>query len=112
MCFTRVLSIGNNAGLNKLIMDVKVISLERNCWTVVCDIMVDSQPQPLTCLHPRLPWYGHVEHSSGTVRTQGQGRPKMMREKLKKKDCREWKSLAFHLIYTPCYQGFVTSRNM
>ena len=92
MCYTRI-QLGNNAELHKPVMDVKVISLERNCWTVVCDIMVDFRPQPLTCLHPRLPWYGHVEHSSGAVRTHSQGRPK-----LKKNDCREWKSDYYPMV--------------
>ena len=46
----------------------------------------------------RLQWFGHVEHSSGAVRTacdiqidgrQGTGRPKLAWKKLKEKDCHE-----------------------
>ena len=48
----------------------------------------------------RLHWFGHVEHSTGAVRTacdiqidgrRGTGRPKQTWKKLKEKDCREWK---------------------
>ena len=48
----------------------------------------------------RLHWFGHMEHSSGSVRTacdiqidgrQGAGRPKLTWKKLIEKDCREWK---------------------
>ena len=48
----------------------------------------------------RLRWFGHVEHSSGAVRTtcdiqidgrRGAGRPKLSWAKLTEKDCREWK---------------------
>ena len=48
----------------------------------------------------RLPWFGHVERSSGAVRTacdiqidgrRGAGRPKLTWKKLREKDCREWK---------------------
>ena len=48
----------------------------------------------------RLPWFGHVERSSGAVRTacdiqiegrQGAGRPKLTWKKLKERDCREWR---------------------
>ena len=48
----------------------------------------------------RFPWFGHVEHSSGAVRTscdiqidgrQEAGRPKLTWKKLKEKDCRAWK---------------------
>ena len=48
----------------------------------------------------RLPWFGHVERSSGVVRTacdiqiegrRGAGRPKLKWKKLRKKDCSEWK---------------------
>ena len=47
----------------------------------------------------RLRWFGHVECSSGAVRTAcdiqiegrpGTGRPKLTWKKLTKKDCREW----------------------
>ena len=48
----------------------------------------------------RPPWFGHVERSSGAVRTacdmqndgrQGAGRPKLTWKKLTEKDCHEWK---------------------
>ena len=48
----------------------------------------------------KLRWFGHVECSSGAVRTardiqidgmRGAGRPKLTWKKLTKKDCREWK---------------------
>ena len=48
----------------------------------------------------RLRWFGHVERSSGAIRTaydmqidgkQGAGRPKQTWKKLTEKDCREWK---------------------
>ena len=49
----------------------------------------------------RLRWFGHVERSSGAVRTacdiiqiegrQGAGRPKLTWKKLTEKDCHEWK---------------------
>ena len=54
----------------------------------------------LTLRERRLRWFGHVEHSSGAVRTawdkqidgrQGARRPKLTLKKLTEKDCREWK---------------------
>ena len=48
----------------------------------------------------RLRWFGHVEHSSGAIRTaydmqidgkRGAGRPKQTWKKLTEKDCSEWK---------------------
>ena len=48
----------------------------------------------------RLRWFGHVERSSGAIRTacdiqidgrQGPGRPKLAWKKLTERDCREWK---------------------
>ena len=48
----------------------------------------------------RLCWFGHVERSSGAIRTaydmqidgkRGAGRPKQTWKKLTEKDCREWK---------------------
>ena len=48
----------------------------------------------------RLRWFGHVERSSGAIRTacdiqidgrRGAGRPKLTWKKLTEKDCREWK---------------------
>ena len=50
----------------------------------------------------RLRWFGHVERSSGAVRTacdiqiegrRGTGRPKLTSKKLTEKDCREWKTV-------------------
>ena len=48
----------------------------------------------------RLHWFGHVERSSGAIRTacdiqidgrRGAGRPKLTWKKLMDRDCREWK---------------------
>ena len=48
----------------------------------------------------RLRWFGHVERSSGAIRTAcdiqidgrpGAGRPKLTWKKLTERDCREWK---------------------
>ena len=48
----------------------------------------------------RLRWFGHVEGSSGAIRTacdiqidgrRGTGRPKLTWKKLTERDCREWK---------------------
>ena len=48
----------------------------------------------------RLHWFGHVERSSGAIRTayamqidgkRGAGRPKQTLKKLTEKDCRSWK---------------------
>ena len=48
----------------------------------------------------RLRWFGHVERSSGAIRTaydmqidgkRGAKRPKQTWKKLTEKDCREWK---------------------
>ena len=48
----------------------------------------------------RLRWFGHVERSSGAIRTacdiqiegrRGAGRPKLTWKKLTEKDCRKWK---------------------
>ena len=48
----------------------------------------------------RLHWFGHVEPSSGGIRTacdiqsdgrRGAGRPKLTWKKLTERDCREWK---------------------
>ena len=47
-----------------------------------------------------MSWFGHVERSSGAVRTacdiqidgrRGAGRPKVTWKKLTRKDCHEWK---------------------
>ena len=49
-------------------------------------------------LRERLRWFGHVEHSSGAIRTvcdikiDGEaGRPKLTWKKLTERDCRQWK---------------------
>ena len=48
----------------------------------------------------RLRWFGHVERSSGAIKTacdiqidgrRGAGRPKLTWKKLMERDCREWK---------------------
>ena len=48
----------------------------------------------------RLRWFGHVERSSGAIRTacdiqidgrRGEGRPKLTWKKLTERDCLEWK---------------------
>ena len=48
----------------------------------------------------RLPWFGHVERSSGAIRKacdlqidgrRGAGRPKLTWKRLTERDCREWK---------------------
>ena len=53
----------------------------------------------------RLRWYGHVERSSGAIKTafdiqvdgkRGPGRPKMTWKQLTEKDCREWKLSAIN----------------
>ena len=53
----------------------------------------------------RLRWYGHVERSSGAIKTafdiqvdgkRGPGRPKMTWKQLTERDCREWKLLAIN----------------
>ena len=57
-------------------------------------------PRPNFERERRLRWFGHMEHSSGSVRTAcdiqidgrlGVGRPKLTWKKLKETDCREWK---------------------
>ena len=59
----------------------------------------------------RLRWYGHVERSSGAIKTAfdiqadgklGPGRPKMTWKQLTERDCREWKLSAINpLIDVP-----------
>ena len=53
----------------------------------------------------RLRWYGHVERSSGAIKTafdiqvdgkRGPGRPKMTWKQLTERDCREWKLSAIN----------------
>ena len=53
----------------------------------------------------RLRWYGHVECSSGAIKTafdiqvdgkRGPGRPKMTWKQLTERDCREWKLSAIN----------------
>ena len=50
-------------------------------------------------MRERFPWFGHVEHSRGAVRTvcdiqiddrHGAGRPKLTWKKLTEKNCCEW----------------------
>ena len=59
-----------------------------------------SELQAKLELERRLRWFGHVERSSGAVRTacgiqiegrRGAGRSKLTWKKLTEKDCREWK---------------------
>ena len=54
----------------------------------------------LILIERRLPWFGHVERSSGAIRTacdiqihgrRGEGRPKLTWKKLTERDCCEWK---------------------
>ena len=54
----------------------------------------------LICRERRLRWFGHVEHSSGTITPacdiqidgrRGPGRPKLTWKKLTERDCLEWK---------------------
>ena len=56
-------------------------------------------------LKERLRWYGHVERSSGAIKTafdiqvdgkRGPGRPKMTWKQLTERDCREWKLSAIN----------------
>ena len=53
----------------------------------------------------RLRWYGHVERSSGAIKTafdiqvdgkRGPGRPKITWKQLTERDCREWKLSAIN----------------
>ena len=56
----------------------------------------------------RLRWYGHVERSSGAIKTafdiqvdgkRGPERPKMIWKQLTERDCREWKLSAINPHY-------------
>ena len=56
-------------------------------------------------LKERIRWYGHVERSSGAIKTasdiqvdgkRGPGRPKMTWKQLTERDCREWKLSAIN----------------
>ena len=55
---------------------------------------------PFVTRERRLRWFGHVERSSGAIRTaydmqidgkRGAGRPKLTWKQLTEKDCCEWK---------------------
>ena len=70
-------------------------------------LLAKLQPEDLDLIlrERRLRWFGHVERSSGEIRTAydiqiegrrgggggGAGRPKQTWKKLTEKDCREWK---------------------
>ena len=65
----------------------------------------DIEDLDLILKERRLRWYGHVECSSGAVKTAfhiqvegkcGSGRPKMTWKQLTERDCREWKLLAIN----------------
>ena len=65
---------------------------------------LDIEDLDLILKERRLLWYGHVEHSNGTVKVFhiqvegkcGPGRPKMTRKQLTERDCREWKLSAIN----------------
>ena len=68
--------------------------------TLYCSHKIELEDLDLILRERRLRWFGHMEHSSGAVRTacdiqvdrrRGPGRPKMMWKKLMVNDCREWK---------------------
>ena len=59
----------------------------------------------------RLRWFGHVERSSGAIRTacdiqidgrRGAGRPKLTWKKLTERDCREWKLMTVEHLEIRC----------
>ena len=63
-------------------------------------LMAKLEDLDLILRERRLRWFGHVEHSSGAIRTacdiqidgrRGAGRPKLTWKKLTERDCREWK---------------------
>ena len=69
-------------------------------------VRLDIEDLDLILKERRLRWYGHVEHSSGAVKTafdiqvdgkHGPGRPKMTWKQLTERDCREWKLSAINL---------------
>ena len=66
----------------------------------------------------RLCWYGHVECSSGAVKTDfhkqvegkcGPGRPKMTWKQLTERDCREWKLSAINPHHRHTWRSGVRS---
>ena len=70
--------------------------------TVPPELLVKLELEDLDLIlrERRLRWFGHVERSSGTIRTaydmqiegkRGAGRPKLTWKKLMERDCREWK---------------------
>ena len=61
---------------------------------------LELEDRDLILRERRLLWFGHVERSSGAIRTasdiqidgrRGAGRPELTWKKLAEKDCREWK---------------------
>ena len=72
----------------------------------------------LTLKERRLRWYGHVEHSSGAVKTafdiqivgkRGPGRPKITWKQLTERDCREWKFSAIYPLDRDTWRSGVRS---
>ena len=68
-------------------------------------IMLGIEDLDLILKERRLRWYGHVERSSGAIKTafdiqvdgkRGPGRPKMTWKQLTEWDCREWKLSAIN----------------
>ena len=70
----------------------------------------------------RLRWFGHVERSSGAVRTAcdmqidgrgggggGAGRPKLTWKKLTERDCRDWKLMTVDLQERSTWRSGVRS---
>ena len=66
----------------------------------------------------RLRWFGHLERSSGAIRTacdiqidgrRGAGRPKLTWKRLTERDCREWKLTTFDLQETSTWRSGVRS---
>ena len=64
------------------------------------EILTKLEDLDLILRERRLPWFGHVERSSGAIRTacdiqidgrQGAERPKRTWKKLTERDCSEWK---------------------
>ena len=71
-------------------------------WYLISELLakLELEDLDLILIERRLRWFGHVERSSGAVRTAcdiqiegrlGAGRPKLTWKKLTEKDCREWK---------------------
>ena len=71
--------------------DVATVRSSKNCELEDLDLILRER---------RLRWFGHVERSSGAIRTacdiqidgrRGPGRPKLPWKKLTERDCCEWK---------------------